>query len=118
MTINVAMLYMAIQKIRGDQIFGSALVNKYRWKTSLALINIGAMGMTIALLVAGYQQAFIERAVEGSTWSGFFEAQSNLTFIASMNWRLLFGVLMTIGTFVIAWDLLTIGKTNDSKDAT
>ena len=74
--------------------------------------------MTIALLVAGYQQAFIERAVEGSTWSGFFEAQSNLTFIASMNWRLLFGVLMTIGTFVLAWDLLTIGKTNDSKNAT
>ncbi len=117
-TINVAMFYMAIQKIRGGQIFGSALVNKYRWKTSLALLNIGAMGMTIALLVAGYQQAFIERAVEGSTWSGFFEAQTNLTFIASMNWRLLFGVLMTIGTFVLAWDLLTIGKTNGSKNTT
>jgi nitric oxide reductase subunit B len=32
--------------------------------------------MTMALLVSGYEQSHIERAVEGSTWCGYFAAQS------------------------------------------
>ncbi len=111
-TINVAMFYMAVQKLRGNITMGSGLLNKYRWKTSLILLNVGALGMTVALLIAGYEQAFIERAVGGSTWSGYFSAQRDSTFIASMHWRMLFGILMTVGTFFLAWDLLTIGKKN------
>ncbi|HJL96203.1 MAG: nitric-oxide reductase [Gammaproteobacteria bacterium] len=114
-TINIAMFYMAVQKFRGNIDMGSNIQNKYRWKTSMVLLNVGALGMTIALLIAGYEQAFIERAVGGSTWSGYFAAQSDSTFISSMNWRMLFGVLMTIGTFFLAWDLLTIGKKNKEE---
>lgn len=33
--------------------------------------------MTIALLIAGYEQSHIERAIEGSTWMGYFAAQSH-----------------------------------------
>ena len=106
---------MAVQKFRGNIDMGSNIQNKYRWKTSMVLLNVGALGMTIALLIAGYEQAFIERAVGGSTWSGYFAAQSDSTFISSMNWRMLFGVLMTIGTFFLAWDLLTIGKKNKEE---
>jgi nitric oxide reductase subunit B len=114
-TINVAMFYMAIQEFRGNVHMGPNMLNKYRWKTSLVLLNVGALGMTVALLIAGYEQAFIERAVEGSTWSGYFAAQTDPTFVASMNWRMFFGILMTVGTFFLAWDLLTIGKENADK---
>lgn len=44
----------------------------------------GVLGMTIALLIAGHEQFFIERAVEGSTWGGNFEAQAHDWFRQSM----------------------------------
>ncbi|HJL92538.1 MAG TPA: cbb3-type cytochrome c oxidase subunit I [Woeseiaceae bacterium] len=108
-TINIAMFYMAIQVWRGEEIFGKQLIdNGKKWKWSLGLLNVGMVGMTIALLIAGYEQAFIERAVEGSTWSGFFTAQNNPTFISAMNWRMVFGSVMFIGSILLIWDLLTI----------
>ncbi|MCX7672222.1 MAG: hypothetical protein N2Z63_01280 [Thiobacillaceae bacterium] len=40
-------------------------------------LHVGIVGMTIALLIAGYEQSHIERAIEGSTWMGYFAAQSH-----------------------------------------
>jgi len=47
---------------------GTESKNAWRWKWTLALLNIGVLGMTIALLIAGYEQSFIEKAIGGSTW--------------------------------------------------
>jgi hypothetical protein len=46
-------------------------------KWSLCLLNAGVMRMTVALLIAGYEQSFIERALEGSTWQGYFAARNH-----------------------------------------
>ena len=81
----------------------------------MGLLNLGVMGMTVALLIAGYEQSFIERAVEGSTWGGYFAAQNHPWFQQAMHWRLVFGVMTFAGAGLLAWDLLTIGKGETRK---
>ena len=61
------------------------------------------------MLIAGYDQAFIERALEGSTWSGYFQAQQTSWFVQSMNWRMVFGWVTAAGMVLLFWDMLTIG---------
>jgi len=110
-TINIAMLYMVLQKWRGNVWMSRDLADDGRkWKWALALLNIGVVGMTAALLIAGYEQAFIERAVGGSTWSGYFEAQSHPWFVQAMQWRIVFGCVTAAGLLVLFWDFLTIGR--------
>lgn len=110
-TINIAFFYLAIQKWRGNVWMGGTMAdNGWKWKWSLALLNIGVIGMTVALLIAGYEQSFIERAVEGSTWGGYFAAQNHPWFQQAMLWRLVFGVITLAGVVLLTWDLLTIGR--------
>jgi len=110
-TINIAFFYLAIQKWRGNVWMGADMAdNGWKWKWSLALLNIGVIGMTVALLIAGYEQSFIERAVEGSTWSGYFAAQNHPWFQQAMVWRLVFGMVTLAGVVLLIWDLLTIGR--------
>jgi nitric oxide reductase subunit B len=110
-TINIAVFYLAIQQWRGNVWMGGDLADKgWKWKWSLALQCIGILGMTVALLVAGYQQSFIERAQEGSSWYGYFLAQSHHWFVQGMLWRQIFGVIMTAGVALMIWDLATIGR--------
>lgn len=110
-TINIAMFYIAVQHWRGNAYMSGGLPdNGWKWKWSLALLNVGMMGMTMAMLIAGYEQAFVERALEGSTWYGYFAAQQKPWFVQSMIWREVFGVLMTVGVLLLIWDLLTIGR--------
>jgi len=111
-TIVIAMIYLAIQKARGDVwMSGDLPGNGWRWKWSLALLNIGVLGMTMALLVSGYEQSFTERALEGSTWSAYFQAQQTDWFMQGMYWRVVFGWVTTAGIVLLLWDLLTIGRT-------
>lgn len=110
-TIIVAFIYIALQKYRGDIWMSEGLPdNGWKWKWALTLLNFGVMGMTIALLIAGYEQSFLERAVGGSTWQAYFSAQLNPTFVQAMQWRMAFGVITAIGMLLLFWDLLTIGK--------
>ena len=110
-TINIAMLYMILQKWRGDVWMSANLAdNGWKWKGSMVLLNVGVVGMSAALLIAGYEQSFIERAVGGSTWSAFFEAQSSPWFVQSMHWRNVFGWMTAAGLLLLFWDFLTIGR--------
>jgi len=111
-TINIAMAYMILQKWRGDVWLSGGLPDGgWKWKWSLGLLNGGVLGMSMALLIAGYEQSFIERAVGGSTWSAFFEAQSHPWFLQAMHWRNVFGLVTAAGLLLLLWDLLTIGRT-------
>lgn len=94
---------------------GAEMPNPWRWKWALGLLNAGVVGMTIALLIAGYEQSFIERAVGGSTWAGYFDAQIHPSFVSSMNWRMFFGLMTAAGLGLLVWDLLTIGKGETRK---
>ena len=108
-TIIVAFIYLAIQKLRGDVWMSGGTSGAWRWKWSMVLLHVGMVGMTIALLIAGYEQAFVERAVGGSTWQAYFEAQLRPWFVQAMNWRMFFGVIMTAGVVLLLWDFIKIG---------
>ncbi|MGJ8664558.1 MAG: cbb3-type cytochrome c oxidase subunit I [Marinicella sp.] len=109
-TINIAVFYMAIQKWRGGVFMGGDIQSAWRWKWALALLNIGVLGMTMALLVSGYDQAFIERALEGASWAGYFKAQISTWFVQGMYWRQIFGYVTAIGVILLVWDLAVLGK--------
>lgn len=110
-TINIAMFYIAVQKWRGNVWMAADLPdNGWKWKWSLALLNVGVIGMTVALLVAGYEQSFIERAMEGSTWAAYFAGQTHPWFQQAMWWRQTFGWVAAAGFVLLIWDLATIGS--------
>jgi nitric oxide reductase subunit B len=110
-TINIAVFYLALQKWRGNVHMGAGLAgNGWKWKWSFTLLNAGVLGMTVALLVAGYEQSFVERALQGSTWAAYFEAQRAAWFMQGMVWRQLFGYVTAAGLVLLVWDLLTIGR--------
>ncbi len=110
-TIVIAVIYLAIQRARGDVWMSSGLPgNGWKWKWSLGLLNAGVLGMTMALLVSGYEQSFVERAVGGSSWAAYFQAQQSVWFLQGMNWRLIFGYVTAAGFVLLIWDLLTIGR--------
>jgi nitric oxide reductase subunit B len=109
-TIIIAVIYLALQKWRGNVYMGAGLATGWRWKWSFVLLNVGVVGMTMALLIAGYEQSFIERALEGSTWSAYFSAQSAKWFIQGMLWREIWGVVTMAGLVLLIWDMLTIAS--------
>jgi nitric oxide reductase subunit B len=102
-------IYGALQKVRGD-VWMSAQLPGNGWKWGLGLQSAGVMGMTMALLISGYIQSFVERAQEGSTWAGYFAAQNHVWFIQGMYWRQFWGVITALGLIITIWDMLTIGK--------
>jgi nitric oxide reductase subunit B len=91
--------------------------NGWRWKWAMGVLNLGVMGMTVALLIANYEQSLIERTVEGSTWGGYFAAQNHPWFQKAMHWRMLFGLTTFAGAILLAWDLLTIGAGETTRKA-
>ena len=109
-TIIIAIIYLALQKLRGNVWMSGGLSSGWRWKWSLALLNIGVLGMTMALLIAGYEQSFVERAIGGSTWQAYFEAQVHPWFVQGMVWRMVFGWVMAAGLVLLLWDMLVIGS--------
>jgi nitric oxide reductase subunit B len=62
------------------------------------------------LLISGYEQSHIERAIEGSSWAGYFAAQAHPWFMQGMKWRMVGGWIFAAGFVLLIWDLLTIGR--------
>ena len=114
-TINIAMFYVAAQKLRGNVWMGAGIAGAWRWKWALFLLNAGMLTMTVALLASGYEQSFIERAIEGATWSGYFAGQSHPWFVQGMQWRMWGGWVMLLGLALLLWDLFTIGAGETRK---
>jgi nitric oxide reductase subunit B len=74
------------------------------------LLWAGMITMTMALLIAGYEQSQIERAIGGSDWMAYFAAQSHRWFTQAMVWRQVGGWMFALGFVLLVWDLMTIGK--------
>jgi nitric oxide reductase subunit B len=105
----IAVLYLAIAQARGcERLDGTA------WKWSFALLNAGMVGMGGALLVAGIDQAFFERAIGGSTWNAYLSMQGRPWFNESMWARLAFGLIFACGFAVLAYDLIAIPKRREA----
>lgn len=109
-TINIAFFYIVMQKWRGNVWMSGDVRGSWKWKWSLGLLNMGMLGMTMGMLVSGYVQSQIERAIEGSSWAGYFAAQAHPWFMQGMFWREIFGVMFALGYVLLVWDLLTVGK--------
>ena len=95
----LSVIYLVIQKTRG-----LAHVEGTLWKWSFAALNIGLVGMVGALLVSGFAQAFVERAIGGSTHDAFVAGQENRWFVEGMVTRLVFGLMFAAGYVVLVWD--------------
>jgi nitric oxide reductase subunit B len=101
----LSVIYLVIQKVRG-----LAYVDGTLWKWSFAALNMGLVGMVGALLVSGFAQAFVERAIGGSTHEAFMLGQDNHWFVEGMITRFIFGLMFVAGYVALVWDLLTIGR--------
>ena len=101
----ISVFYLVLQRTHS-----LAHVDGPLWKWSFAALNLGLVGMVGALLVAGFAQAFIERAIGGSTLEAFIAGQESSWFLEGMVVRFLFAVVFAGGYVVLAWDLLTLGR--------
>ena len=101
----IAFAYLAAQK--AGQV---REVNGGVWKWGFATLNLGLVGMVGALLVAGITQAFVERAMGGSTLRAFMAAQQNGWFVQAMNLRFAFGLVFAAGYVMLVYDLATMGQ--------
>jgi nitric oxide reductase subunit B len=98
-------LYLALAKT-----YGIGALDGRAWKWAFALLNLGMVGMAGALLVAGIDQAFYERAIGGSTWNAFLSMQGRPWYVESMWARTVFGLMFAAGYAVLVYDLLSIRK--------
>jgi nitric oxide reductase subunit B len=110
-TINIAMFYIGVQKWRGGVYMSADLPGSgWKWKWALSLLCVGVTGMTVALLISGYEQSFVERALGGASWAAYFEGQQTMWYVQGMFWRQIWGYVTAAGLVLLIWDLLTIGK--------
>jgi nitric oxide reductase subunit B len=101
----VSVIYLVLQKTHG-----LAQVRGTLWKWSFAALNVGLVGMVGALLVSGFAQAFVERAIGGSTHDAFIAGQQNGWFVEGMTTRFIFGLCFAAGYAALVYDFLTLGK--------
>ena len=101
----ISVIYLVLQKTRN-----LTLVDGPLWKWSFAALNVGLVGMVGALLVSGFTQAFVERAIGGSTLEAFIAGQENPWFMEGMVVRFLLGIVFAVGYIVLVWDLLALGR--------
>ena len=101
----LSVVYLVLQKTRGLTHVDGAL-----WKWSFAALNLWIVGMVGGLLVSGVAQAFVERAIGGSTHAAFIAGQENQWFVEGMVTRLVFGFVFAAGYVALVWDMVTLGK--------
>ena len=105
-TILIGMMYIAVQGKNGIKVLKHTKASIW----GVSMITAGVVGMTVALTIAGYVQVLVSRAQLGATWAGYFDGQSGMWFLQSMDWRLIMGVVTLLGFVFLAKDLLTTGK--------
>lgn len=97
----ISMVYVIKQRTSGVEYLDGS-----RWKWAFGLLNLGMVGMVMALLLSGMAQAFYERAIGGSTMMAFTAASENPWFLSGMYARLGFGFIFALGYVVLVYDLL------------
>ena len=80
------------------------------WRWAFATLNIGLVAMAGALLISGFAQAFIERALGGSTLEAFIASQESSSFLAGMYARIVFGLVFAVGYVLLIYDFVTLGR--------
>jgi nitric oxide reductase subunit B len=91
--------YIVLQKVDG-----------MAWRWAFATLNAGLVGMSAVLLLAGYAQSFVERALGGSTLEAFIAGQGDPSFVAAMYARFFFGLVFAAGYALLVYDFVTLGR--------
>ncbi len=97
----ISVFYVVKQRTSGVN-----FLDGQRWKWAYGLLNLGMVGMVMALLLSGMAQAFYERAIGGSTLMAFTAAAENPWFLSGMYARIGFGAIFAAGYLMLAYDLL------------
>lgn len=108
----IGVCYLVLQKVRGV-----AVVNGWTWRWAFAALNVGLVGMAGVLLLSGFAQAFVERALGGSTHQAFMLAQEHPSFVAGMVSRFIFGLIFAAGYVLLVYDFLTLGRRVPARTA-
>lgn len=101
----IGVCYLVLQKVRG-----AVMVDGWTWRWAFATLNIGLVGMAGVLLLSGFVQSFVERALGGSTHLAFMLAQQNPSFVAGMYARFIFGLIFVAGYILLVYDFFTLGR--------
>ena len=96
----LSVIYLVLQKTRGLAYVDGTLGNG-RSRHSIYWL----VAMVGALLVSGFAQAFVERAIGGSTHAAFVAGQENRWFVEGMVTRFIFGLIFAAGYVALVWDL-------------
>ena len=76
-------------------------------KVEVALVLLNGPGDDGGAADRGYEQSFVERARDGSTWGGVLRRADDAVVPAA---GMAFGVMMTVGLVLLLWGFLTIGR--------
>ncbi len=101
----IAVLYVVKQQVSGVGFLDGRL-----WKWGYGLLNLGMVGMVMALLMAGMAQAFYGRAIGGSTLMAFVNASENPWFVSGMWARTIFGFVFAGGYVALVCSMLRAPK--------
>ena len=101
----IGVCYLVLGKVRG-----AAMLDGIAWRWAFVTLNIGLIGMAGALLISGFAQAFIERALGGSTLEAFIVGQESPSFVAGMYARFVFGLIFAAGYVLLIYDFVTLGR--------
>jgi nitric oxide reductase subunit B len=101
----ISVCYLVLQKVRGV-----TMLNGTAWRWAFVALNVGLIGMVGVLLISGFTQSFVERALGGSTHEAFMVGQGSPSFIAGMYARFLFGLIFAAGYVVLVYDFVTLGR--------
>ena len=72
-TIIIAVIYIALQKARGNVYMGAGLTDRLALEVVFCPAQCRrVVGMTMALLISGYEQSFVERASGRFILGGLF----------------------------------------------
>lgn len=101
----LSVCYIVLQKVRG-----AATLDGLAWRWAFVTLNTGLVGMSALLLLAGYAQSFVERALGGSTLEAFIAGQGDPSFVAAIYARFLFGLIFAAGYAVLVYDFVNLGR--------
>jgi nitric oxide reductase subunit B len=101
----IGVCYLVLGKVRG-----AAMLDGITWRWAFVTLNIGLIGMAGALLISGFAQAFIERALGGSTLEAFIVGQESPSFVAGMYARFVFSLIFAAGYVLLIYDFVTLGR--------
>ena len=103
----LTVVYLALQRVRAPQWLR---FDTPYWRYAFILLVVGIVGMSAGMTISGFTQTMVERAIGGSTWQAYIDAQVHPWFQNGLFWRFVFGWVFTVGYLLLVADLAVAGR--------